>query len=416
MTGTTDGTSGDQWGRVAEDGTVYVRTSAGERQVGSWQAGDPEGALAFFRRKYDAIALEIDLLETRVQSGTLSPDDASAASRRERRTVEQAAAVGDLDSLLARLDRLDQRIEQRRAARREERRQQQDDARVAKEAIVAEAEKLAASNDWRHGVGRYRELLDQWKSLSRLDKKSDDELWHRFSGARTTYTRRRKQHFTELGAKREEARQTKEQLVAEAEELADSTDWGRTAGRYRDLMRQWKAAGPAPREHEEPLWNRFRAAQDTFFEARNASLAEQDAELKENLTQKEALLQEAEALVPVRDFRTAREALRGILERWERIGHVPRADVRSVEGRLRAVEDAVKQAERKEWERTNPEARARANDTVTQLRSSIAELEQARDKAAAAGKSDKARQHEEAIAARRTWLEEAEKALEEFSD
>src|SRR5690606_21309975 len=138
-------------------------------------------------------------------------------------------------------------------------------ARMAE--IAEEAEKIAAGNDWRNGANRLRDLLEEWKGLSRQDKTSDDAMWRRFSTARTTYTRRRKAHFAEQNKKRDSARVVKERLAAEAESLAGSTDWGPTAGRYRDLMQQWKAAGPAPKDVDDALWARFRGAQDTFFGA-----------------------------------------------------------------------------------------------------------------------------------------------------
>ncbi len=408
-------TAEDSWGRVAEDGTVFVRTAAGERRVGSWQVGDPEGALAFFKRKYEAIALEVELLGSRITSGVLAPDDAHQAVRRERRNVETAQAVGDLDSLLARLDELEKIVAERRTARREERRRQLDEAKDTKSSIAAEAETLSTGTDWRGGVGRFRELLDQWKALPRLDKSTDDELWHRFSSARTAYTRRRKQHFAELNAKREDSRTVKEEIASEAEGLADSTEWGPTSGRFRELMRRWKAAGPAPRDVEDQLWKRFRAAQDRFFTSRNATLAEQDTEYRANLTAKEALLVEAEALLPVRDHRTAREAFRSLVERWDAVGRVPRESIRTVESRLRRVEEAVRAAEQNEWRRSNPETQARVNDTVTQLRASIAKLESQLSAAQTRGDARAERQASEALEARREWLAEAEKTLDEFS-
>lgn len=408
-------TAEDSWGRVADDGTVFVRTVAGERRVGSWQVGDPEGALAFFKRKYEAIALEVELLGSRITSGVLAPDDAHQAVRRERRNVETAQAVGDLDSLLGRLDELEKIVAERRTARREERRRQLDEAKDTKAAIAVEAETLSAGTDWRGGVGRFRELLDQWKALPRLDKATDDELWHRFSSARTAYTRRRKQHFAELNAKREDSRTVKEEIAAEAETLADSTEWGPTSGRFRELMRRWKAAGPAPRDVEDQLWKRFRAAQDRFFTSRNETLAEQDTEYRANLTAKEALLVEAEALLPVRDHRTAREAFRSLVERWDAVGRVPREAIRTVESRLRRVEEAVRAAEQNEWRRSNPETQARVNDTVTQLRTSIAKLESQLAAAQTRGDARAERQASEALEARRLWLAEAEKTLDEFS-
>ncbi|MFF0267286.1 DUF349 domain-containing protein [Kribbella sp. NPDC004536] len=407
--------AGENWGRVAEDGTVFVRTKDGERAVGQWPDANPEEALAFYTRRYDALAFEVELLEQRVQAGTVSPDDARAAVKKVSSSLEDAQAVGDLDGLRGRLDALTPLVAQQRERRKAERAAKVEEARSAKTKIATEAETIAAGTDWRHGVTRLRELLDEWKALPRLDKSSDDELWHRFSSARTTYTRHRKQHFAELSSKREEAAQVKERLAAEAESLASSNEWGPTSGRFRDLMRQWKAAGPAPREVDDKLWARFRAAQDLFFGARDAVQAEENAEQVENLKAKEALLVEIEGILPVEDARTAREQLRDYLDRWDQIGKVPRDSMRTIDGRLRAVEQAVKSAEDEVWNRSNPEARARAEATVKQLQSLIADLEKQAAKFESQGNTRKATEAREAIAARREWLTQAQNALTDFS-
>ncbi|WP_427892465.1 DUF349 domain-containing protein [Kribbella sp. GL6] len=407
--------AGENWGRVAEDGTVFVRTKDGERAVGQWPDANPEEALAFYTRRYDALAFEVELLEQRVQAGTVSPDDARAAVKKVVNALEDAQAVGDLDGLRARLDALTPLVAQQRERRKAERAAKVEEARSAKTKIATEAETIAAGTDWRHGVTRLRELLDEWKALPRLDKSSDDELWHRFSSARTTYTRHRKQHFAELSSKREEAALVKERLAAEAESLASSSEWGPTSGRFRDLMRQWKAAGPAPREVDDKLWARFRAAQDLFFGARDAVQAEENAEQVENLKAKEELLVEIEGILPVEDARTAREQLRDYLDRWDQIGKVPRDSMRAIDSRLRAVEQAVKSAEDEVWNRSNPEARARAEATVKQLQSLIADLEKQAAKFESQGNTRKATDAREAIAARREWLTQAQNAMNEFS-
>lgn len=197
--------------------------------------------------------------------------------------------------------------------------------------------------------------------------------------------------------------------------MTGSTDWGDTAAAYRELMRRWKAAGRAGRDAEEDLWARFKGAQDTFFAARTAVFAERDAEFQVNAEEKERILAEAERLLPVRDVRQARQALRTLQERWEAAGMVPRDQRDRLEGRLRKIEETIRSAEESEWRRTNPEARARAEATVTQLRTTIEQLEKRLGKARDAGRAKDAKDAEEALAARRAWLEEAERTLAEFS-
>ncbi|MFD7611156.1 DUF349 domain-containing protein [Streptomyces sp. NPDC059828] len=406
--------SSDPWGRVDETGTVYVRTSEGEQVVGSWQAGTPEEALAYFERKYEGLVVEIGLLEKRVKTTDLSAKDATTAIEHIRQQVDEHHAVGDLDALRKRLDGLAATVETRREERKAQKAKQTDEARHSKEALVAEAEELAQSEQWRSAGERLRALVDNWKSLPRLDRKSDDELWHRFSHARSAFSKRRKAHFASLDAQREQARQTKERLVAEAESLSGSSDWGATAARYRELMADWKAAGRAQREHEDDLWNRFRGAQDVFFAARSGVFAERDAEQTENLKLKEELAAEAEKLMPVTDLKAARAAFRSINERWEAVGHVPRDARPKVEGRMHAVERAIQEAEEAEWRRTNPEARARAEGLTGQLQSAVDKLRGQIDTARAAGNNAKADKLARELEGRQALLDQALKGLQEF--
>ncbi|UUU35233.1 DUF349 domain-containing protein [Streptomyces sp. CA-210063] len=406
--------SSDPWGRVDETGTVYVRTADGEQVVGSWQAGSPEEALAYFERKYEGLVVEIGLLEKRVKTTDLSAKDAKAAIDHIREQVDAHHAVGDLDALKVRLDKLVETVEARREERKQQRAKQSDEARHAKEALVTEAEELAQSDQWRAAGERLRALVDTWKGLPRLDRKSDDELWHRFSHARSAFSKRRKAHFAQLDAQREDARKTKEKLVAEAEALSNSTDWGPTAARYRELMADWKAAGRAQREHEDDLWNRFRGAQDVFFAARSSVFAERDAEQAENLKLKEELAGEAEKILPVTDLKQARAALRSLNERWEAIGHVPRDARPKVEGRMHAVERAIQEAEEAEWRRTNPEARARAAGLTGQLQAAVDKLTSQIEAARAQGNNAKADKLQKELDGRQALLDQALKGLQEF--
>jgi hypothetical protein len=406
--------SSDPWGRVDETGTVYVRTADGEREVGSWQAGSPEEALTYFERKYEGLVVEIGLLERRVRTTDLAPKDALTAISHLREHVAGAHAVGDLDALTQRLDRLTAEVEARREERRAARAKATAEARRAKEQLVAEAEQLAQSEQWRSAGERLRALVDTWKSLPRLDRRSDDELWHRFSHARSAFSKRRKAHFASLDAQREEARRRKEKLVEEAQALSSSIDWGATAARYRELMADWKAAGRAQREAEEDLWNRFRSAQDVFFAARAEVFAERDSEQRENLTRKEELVIEAEKILPVTDLKAARAAFRAINERWEGIGHVPRDARPRIEARIHAVERSLQEAEEAEWRRTNPEARARAAGLTGQLQDAVDKLRAQVEATRSAGNTARAEKLEKDLQGRQALLDQALKGLEEF--
>ncbi len=404
-----------EWGRVDEDGNVFVRTADGERPVGQYPAGTPEEALAFFTERFEALSFEVELLEQRIRSGVMSPEEALQSVKTVSAQVTDANAVGDLASLVTRLESLRPVIEGQRESRRAERVQKTAEAKVLKEKLVAEAEKIAEGSDWRAGANRLRTLLDEWKALPRIDRASDDALWRRFSGARTSYTRRRKVHFAEQNEKRDAAREIKERLAKEAESLADSTEWGPTAGRYRELMRQWKAAGPAPKDVDDELWRRFRAAQDTFFGARDATNAALDAEYAANAEVKDKLLVEAEALLPVTDLEAAKRGFREISDRWEAAGKVPRERIKELEGRMRVVEQAIRSLEDEQWRKSDPEKSARADDMVTQLEAAIAQVEADLAKARESGNDKLIKELEENLASRQSFLDMARRVSADYS-
>ena len=404
-----------EWGRVEDDGTVYVRTGEGERSVGQYPEGTADEALRFYTDRFAALETEVGLLEQRVRANKLSPDEATTTVKTVRAQVAGANAVGDLQGLIGRLDSLGPVIAGQRQARKAERAKAAAESKTQKEALVAEAEKLATSSDWRNGVNRMRELLDTWKALPRIDKASDDELWRRFSTARTTYTKARKAHFAGQQEKREGARVVKERLAKQAEALASSTDWGPTAGAYRDLMRDWKAAGPAPRDLDDELWKRFRGAQDQFFNARDAENAKLDEEFAANAEVKVGLLAEAEALVPVTDLEAAKRAFRDIAEKWDAAGKVPRDQMKDLEARIRKVEQAIRGLEDEKWRRSDPEKSARADDMVGKLQAAIEDIETQLAAARAKGDQKLVSSLEENLTSRRAFLEMARRASDEFS-
>jgi hypothetical protein len=409
-------TASDPWGRVDDDGTVYVKTAEGERVVGSWQAGSPAEALAFFQRKYLSLETEVSLLEQRISTTDLSPAQARSTITRLLESVACANCVGDLDGLRGRLEAMTGLVDHRREENKAAREQARSEAQDRKTKIVEEAERIAAeATHWKISGERMRQLLEEWKAAPRADRATETVLWKRLSAARNAFTKRRKAYFASLEDEREAARTRKEQLVTEAEALSGSTDWGPTASAYRDLMRQWKEAGRADRAAEEELWGRFKAAQDTFFGARAKILSAKDGELREHADAKAALLAEAEKLLPVTNARQARSALRGIQERWEQIGGVPRDSQERLEGGLRKVEDAVRRGEEAHWRRSNPEALSRAKGTVEQIRAAISQLEKQLARAREQGNDKAAQQAEEALTARRSWLAEAERTLAELS-
>jgi hypothetical protein len=389
-----------EWGRIDAEGTVFVRTAAGERPVGSWQAGDAEAGLAYYMRRYDDLATEVTLLEQRLTTGVADPAATRAHAVELKDQLPTASAVGDLDALDTRLATLIAAADEKAGANAAAREQARADAIAAKEQLVAEAEELAASStSWKVSGDRLRAIVDDWKQIKGVDRKTDDALWKRFATARDAFGKRRGQHFAQLDADRGASRAAKEKLIERAEELAESSDWKETAAAMRDLMTEWKATGRAGREAEEVLWTRFRAAQDTFFTRRSATFAERDAEQTENQRKKEAVIAEAEAL-DIGDAKTAQAALRPLQARYDDIGHVPRDVMRRLDDRMRAAEERVRSAVDADWRRSS----VASNPFLAELRARLVEAEAKLERARNSGDAARIAKAEAEVEQRRSLI------------
>jgi hypothetical protein len=411
-----------QFGRVGEDGTVYVRTPEGEKAVGSYPGKTSDEALAYFVRKFEALASEAALTAARITSGAMVPQDAYEAVKKLRQQVRELNGVGDLAALAQSVQQIEPLIEGHReayeakkaaeavakAARREQ-------ILVEKEKIVAEAESLALSENWKVTGDRLKALLEEWKAAPRLDKKSDADFWKRFSASRNKFDKRRRTHFAQLEATAGKVSEAKTAIIEQAEKLATSTDWVATARQFKTLMDQWKAAGRGKKNDDAKMWARFKAAQDQFFAAKNADLEKREVSMAANLIKREELIVQIEALVPFTDVKTAKNAFRELMNSWTKIGITNRDKRAALDARVAKVENAIKEAEAEIWRKTDPSAKARAAEVVKQLTDSIENYMKVAAKSQAAGNEKKAKEALESAEARQVWLSEAEKHLAEFN-
>jgi hypothetical protein len=412
-----------KFGRVGEDGTVYVITPTGDRAVGSYPGKSPEEALAYFVKKFEMAASEVALLAARIRSGAMVPSDAHEAVNKLRTQITELNGVGDLANLATSLEKIPALISEhegayqaRKAAQNAEREARKVEAEAIKEKIVAEAESLIDSVAWKVTTARLKELLDDWKKAPRLDKKIDAALWKRFSSSRNKFDKRRRVHFSNLDSEQKKVASTKEVIVKEAESLANSREWLNTAKRYKELMDQWKASGRGKKSADTALWNRFKAAQDTFFKSKNADMDKRKNSMVENLVKREAMIVEFEALLPISDFKSAKNKFYDLMSKWQKIGMTDRKKRSTFDARIKKVEDEINELERNFQRKSDPSAKAQANKVVQGLAEAIENYEKQAAKAEAAGQTAKAMVAREAAAARRGWLEQAQKGLTEFTN
>lgn len=411
------------FGTVAQDGTVSVQDGTQTRAVGTVEPGtDADAALESFARAYVDLAAFLDLTEKKLSAPEHTQNDLNRLLESLRKNMKEPQVVGDIPALRARANDLRERAKEKIQQLEAKRVQEREEATRRRTEFVESIEQLVATPpeqiSWKSAGETMRQMVPTWKQMQKegvsLDRATEDALWKRLSAARASFDRMRRQFFSQLDEKHDEAARIKEELIARAEAMQDSTDWGPTVRAYKDLMAEWRAAPRGSRKKDDAQWARFKAAQDAFFDARNADLQATDAEQQENLKVKEALLVEAEAIDPHKDIEAAKETLRGIQDRWEEAGKVPRNDLRRIEDRLRKVERAVKQAEEDEWRRTDPRTKARVEGASSQLQSAIASYQEALEAARASGDPSRIAEAEAALEARKEWLAVIERSAQEL--
>ncbi len=401
-----------EFGAVEGDSVVLVDGTT--RTVVGPAAGDEP--IAPYAKAFIELAASVERFHARLVGAELSPKDIDDALSGLKASIETPVVVGNIAALRARFSVVEaeasevaERVRAERAAAREQ-------AAAAREEIVAQAEALAAKPErqvhWKNDTARMRELLDEWKeaqrSGARIGKDVERELWKRFTKARSAFEKARKTHFAHLDKENSAVAATKESLVTQAEALATSTDWDRTARQFKQLMDQWRNAGRGRRATDDALWERFQAAQEAFFTARRAEADAQEVEWAANVPAKEAAVAAAEALLPISDIRSAKRDLRQIQDRFDAAGEVPRADAARLSKRMAAVERAVREADQQAWSSRNPEIEARATGAAAQLHAAIADLEKSLADASASGDKRKVKELTEALEARKAWLKQIE--------
>ena len=401
----------EPWGRVDDDGTVSVREADGWRVVGQYPDGTADEALAYYRRKFSDLASEVALLEVRHRRGGAPAADLRATAKALHAKLQDAAAVGNLAALDARVLALTGELTEASATEAAASRQAVDDAVRARTELVEKAEALAArdprSVQWKQASADLTSLFDQWQSQQqngpRLPKSTGQQLWKRFRDARATVDKHRREFYAELDEAHKSVRDQKARLVEKAEGLAPKGEDG--IATYRELLDQWKTAGRAGKKADDALWARFKAAGDALYGARGEREAADAEASREKIDLKRALLDEARVIADEPDLVKARSALTAIQRQWDDIGRIfPRDKERVLDDDLRRIETALRGREEIDWKRNNPETKARANEMTRQLTEAIQKLEDELTKAERSGDKAAIAKATEALEARRTWL------------
>ena len=197
----------------------------------------------------------------------------------------------------------------------------------AKTAFCEEAEAIAAAemanaNEWNAATKTLEEIQKEWRGIGFASKKDNQKIYDRFRAACDAFFARKKEFYAGFKESINENLARKLAICEQAEALKDSTDWKATADTLIDLQKQWKEIGAVPRQKSDALWKRFRAACDSFFEARDKQPKDAN-DYYGNLKAKQRLIAEINAYELSGDAEADAEAGSKFSESWQAIGFVP---------------------------------------------------------------------------------------------
>jgi hypothetical protein len=188
--------------------------------------------------------------------------------------------------------------------------------------LVAKAQSLAASEDWKATSEQFKQLLEDWKQIGKTIPEKNEQLWQQFMDAKNQFYDRKKIHTDHIRVEQEANFEKKKAIIDKAELIKNSSDWSITTQAFNDLMNEWKTIGPVPAEHNNALWEQFAAAKEVFFNAKRNQADAYKAMLEDNYQKKTTIIARAEVIKNSNNWRETSEEMNELFEQWKKIGHV----------------------------------------------------------------------------------------------
>ena len=186
------------------------------------------------------------------------------------------------------------------------------------------AEGMADSTTWKETTQAFKDLTDKWRQAGHADRNKSDKLWNRIEAARTTFNNNKRKHHEEEEKDLLVNLDLKIDLVEQAEAIANSADWKKTADTFHRLTEEWKTIGHTLNKKNEELWQRFLAAKSTFFDKKREHSGQVKEEQERNYAKKTELLEKAEAIKESTEWNATAQAMTALMEEWKKTGRVPK--------------------------------------------------------------------------------------------
>lgn len=187
------------------------------------------------------------------------------------------------------------------------------------EAVMAE---LGEKPKWEELTQTVMNMQAEWREIGYAPQKLNTAIFERFREACNKFFNAKSDYYKNIRASLEENLQKKRALLERAVALKDSVEWNKTAEELTELQKQWKEIGAVPKKYSQQIWNEFRQACDSFFQARKAAGADTRNEQQQNLQAKKDIIQQLQALAED-GKEVVIDAVKELQQKWNEIGYVP---------------------------------------------------------------------------------------------
>lgn len=212
-----------------------------------------------------------------------------------------------------------------------------------KEALIAQLDSFAdfkadRIKDWNIKTKEILEIQKTWEKIGPVTKEAGKEINKAFWAAFKHFFHNKNMFFKELDEIRATNQKKAEELITQAEELMNNTDWQNTANQLVKLQQEWKKLGPTPEKNRDSLYKKFKTACDTFFENRRNSNKQANSEFDENLKKKQDIIKQI--LEASKGTELSEDTLTDLVSEFNETGFVPRKNIKEIQAQFKEAVDA----------------------------------------------------------------------------
>lgn len=188
---------------------------------------------------------------------------------------------------------------------------------------AVDLDSLKSFSAWEDKTQEIIALQSKWKTIGFGPQKMNSKIFERFRKGCDEFFKRKSEYFKALKENMNANLAKKRELVKNAEELKDSTDWKTTADALTKLQKEWKTIGPVSKKYSDSVWKQFITACDYFFDQKNKANNSQHSAEHQNLEQKKLIIDKLKAINQDTDDSEAEKTVRDLIKEWNTVGHVP---------------------------------------------------------------------------------------------